>query len=70
MVVMLAVNATGLLRLDAEGEMYGMDLTEHGIPAYPEYVLTAAGTPKGLVHFEPAVAPAAIPIAHASRSGD
>jgi Amt family ammonium transporter len=70
MVVMLAVNATGLLRLDAEGEMYGMDLTEHGIPAYPEYVLTAAGTPKGLVHFEPAAAPAGIPVAHASRSGD
>jgi ammonium transporter, Amt family len=70
LVVMYAVNAMGLLRLDAEGEMHGMDLTEHGIPAYPEYVITAAGTPKGLVHFPPAASPAAIPVAHASRSGD
>jgi Amt family ammonium transporter len=70
MVVMLAVNATGLLRLDAEGETYGMDLTEHGIPAYPEYVITAAGTPKGLVHFEPSPSAAGVPVAHSARSGD
>jgi Amt family ammonium transporter len=48
MVVMLAVNALGLLRLPAEYELYGMDLHEHGISAYPEYVITALGSPSGL----------------------
>src|ERR1700676_882755 len=48
MVVMLAVNATGTLRLPAEYELYGMDLHEHGISAYPEYVITALGSPRGL----------------------
>ena len=47
MVVMLAVNATGTLRLPAEAELYGMDLHEHGISAYPEYVITALGSPSG-----------------------
>ena len=49
MIVMLAVNATGTLRLPAEHELYGMDLHEHGISAYPEYVITALGSPTGLV---------------------
>ena len=48
MVVMLLVNATGTLRLPAEYELYGMDLHEHGISAYPEYVITALGSPTGL----------------------
>jgi ammonium transporter, Amt family len=48
MIVMLAVNATGTLRLPAEFELYGMDLHEHGISAYPEYVITALGSPTGL----------------------
>src|SRR6202022_320146 len=48
MVVMLAVNATGLLRVSKEGELYGLDLHEHGIAAYPEYVITALGSPTGL----------------------
>jgi Amt family ammonium transporter len=48
MVVMLAVNATGTLRLPAEFELYGMDLHEHGISAYPEYVITSLGSPTGL----------------------
>ena len=48
MVVMLAVNAFGMLRLPAEYELYGMDLHEHGISAYPEYVITALGSPTGL----------------------
>jgi Amt family ammonium transporter len=48
LVVMYAVNAIGLLRITREGEMYGMDLHEHGISAYPEYVVTAAGRPSGL----------------------
>jgi ammonium transporter, Amt family len=48
LVVMYAVNAIGLLRVSAEGENYGLDLHEHGIPAYPEYVITSIGRPMGL----------------------
>jgi Amt family ammonium transporter len=48
MILMLAVNATGTLRVSQEGEMYGLDLHEHGISAYPEYVITALGSPTGL----------------------
>ncbi len=47
MLVMYAVNALGLLRVSAEGELYGLDLHEHGISAYPEYVISALGTPSG-----------------------
>src|ERR1700687_5731027 len=36
-----AVNATGTLRVSEEGELYGLDLHEHGISAYPEYVISA-----------------------------
>jgi Amt family ammonium transporter len=46
--VMYLVNATGTLRVSAEGELYGLDLHEHGISAYPEYVISSAGTPVGL----------------------
>lgn len=48
MAVMLAVNATGTLRLPAEAELYGMDLHEHGISAYPEYVISPFAAPAGL----------------------
>jgi hypothetical protein len=37
------VNATGTLRVSREGELYGLDLHEHGISAYPEYVISSAG---------------------------
>src|SRR5271155_1599811 len=46
--VMYLVNATGTLRVSREGELYGLDLHEHGISAYPEYVISSAGTPMGL----------------------
>jgi Amt family ammonium transporter len=46
--VMYAVNALGMLRLPAEMEAYGMDLHEHGISAYPEYVISALGAPSGM----------------------
>jgi len=48
MVVMLAVNSIGMLRLPREAELYGMDLHEHGISAYPEYVISALGAPSGM----------------------
>ncbi len=48
MAVMLIVNATGTLRVSKEGELYGLDLHEHGISAYPEYVITSLGRPDGM----------------------
>ena len=32
--VFLAINAAGLLRVSAEGEQEGIDIHEHGSPAY------------------------------------
>jgi len=52
LVLMYAVNAMGILRVSKEGEAYGLDLHEHGVPAYPEYVVTAAAQPSGLVHVD------------------
>jgi len=48
MIVMLAVNATGTLRISKEGELHGMDLHEHGISAYPEYVISSMAAPAGM----------------------
>jgi Amt family ammonium transporter len=45
---MYAVNATGTLRLSKEHELYGMDLAEHGISAYPEYVISPLAAPTGM----------------------
>src|SRR5713226_2953719 len=56
MVVMKVVNAMGMLRLPPEMETYGMDLHEHGISAYPEYVISALGAPSGMTQELPAAA--------------
>jgi Amt family ammonium transporter len=45
--MMYALNAFGILRVSEEGELHGLDLHEHGIPAYPEYALHASATPQG-----------------------
>jgi len=37
--LMYAVKATGTLRVSREGELEGLDLHEHGMVAYPEYVI-------------------------------
>jgi len=47
MLLMWAVNLTGTLRVSKEGELYGLDLHEHGIAAYPEYVISSLGSPAG-----------------------
>jgi Amt family ammonium transporter len=52
--VMYAIKAIGQLRVSAEGELHGLDLHEHGIPAYPEYLISPVGRPSGLVYDEPA----------------
>ncbi len=49
-IVMYAVNAVGLLRVSKEGEQYGLDLHEHGISAYPEYVISSTGRPAGMAY--------------------
>src|SRR4029077_3167470 len=49
MAVMLAVNALGVLRVSEEGERFGLDLHEHGISAYPEYVISSLARPTGMM---------------------
>ncbi|HZY63864.1 MAG TPA: ammonium transporter [Edaphobacter sp.] len=49
MLVMWLVNLTGTLRVPREVELYGLDLHEHGISAYPEYVISSLGAPTGAV---------------------
>jgi Amt family ammonium transporter len=44
MLMFSIINAMGLLRVSKEVEQYGLDLHEHGIPAYPEYLLTTSGS--------------------------
>lgn len=56
-VVMVLVNATGTLRVSKEGELYGLDLHEHGISAYPEYVISALAAPGGVSHAQDSLAP-------------
>jgi ammonium transporter, Amt family len=47
LVLMWVVNAMGILRVSKEGELYGLDLHEHGIPAYPEYMISPSAMPGG-----------------------
>lgn len=48
MVMFKVLDAVKLLRLSKEGELLGMDLDQHGISAYPEYVITSAGVPNAM----------------------
>ena len=71
MVVMLLVKAMGQLRISEAGEVYGLDLHEHGISAYPEYVISALGQPAGMTgesSGQPAPPPAAQPGRRDARS--
>jgi len=45
--VFYALDAVGRLRLSEEGEHDGLDIHEHGISAYPEYVISALASPAG-----------------------
>src|SRR6266404_4755796 len=51
--VMYAIKGVGLLRVSGEGELHGLDLHEHGISAYPEYLISPAGRPAGMTFAEP-----------------
>ncbi|MBV9937523.1 MAG: hypothetical protein JO150_03385, partial [Acidobacteriaceae bacterium] len=74
MAVMYAVNAFKLLRVSTEGEAYGLDLHEHGISAYPEYVISSLGRPSGMAvrdaygEMEPATARINLQEAHPRTS--
>ena len=49
MALMYAVKYAFRLRIPTEGEIEGLDLHEHGFPAYPEYVVTGDdGCPKSI----------------------
>ncbi len=48
MIVFAALHMVGRLRISKEGEMEGLDLHEHGISAYPEYVISALAAPMGM----------------------
>ncbi|HVZ73344.1 MAG TPA: ammonium transporter [Polyangia bacterium] len=48
MVMFWALKAVRLLRLSKEGELLGMDIDQHGISAYPEYVISALTAPAGM----------------------
>jgi ammonium transporter, Amt family len=48
LILMYGVNAMGILRVTKEGELHGLDLHEHGISAYPEYVISSMGRPAGM----------------------
>src|SRR5947209_8187241 len=50
--VMYALKAVRLLRISSDGELHGLDLTEHGISAYPEYLISPMGRPAGLIAHE------------------
>jgi len=39
---MYAVKLTGTLRISKEGELEGLDLHEHGGPAYPEQITSSS----------------------------
>ena len=53
--LMYLVSLTGTLRVSKEGEIEGLDLHEHGIPAYPEYLIAPSAQPSG--HRQPGVSP-------------
>jgi Amt family ammonium transporter len=57
MTIFGVLNAAKLLRISKEGELEGMDIHEHGISAYPEYVISALAAPSGMsrdtVNFTP-----------------
>ena len=51
--VMYAIKGVRLLRVSSAGEIYGLDLHEHGISAYPEYMISPVARPTGMTFEEP-----------------
>ena len=60
--LMYAVKATGTLRVSKAGELEGLDLHEHGMLAYPEYVIHGySPTPHHAAQLSQERLPAAMP---------
>jgi Amt family ammonium transporter len=60
-VLMYGVKATGTLRVSEAGELEGLDVHEHGMPAYPEYVIHGYDTSPAQASSSASVARAAVP---------
>ncbi len=60
MAMFAALNAFGLLRVSHEGELVGLDIDQHGISAYPEYVLSGSSSSIGQVLASASPSPAAV----------
>jgi Amt family ammonium transporter len=67
MAVFGVLNMVKQLRISKEGEIEGMDLHEHGISAYPEYVISALAAPSGMGRDTVNVIPASAIGHHESR---
>ena len=65
--VMYALKAVRLLRVSPEGETYGLDLHEHGIPAYPEYVISSFARPTGMPGGERTLSTESLPTMNSVR---
>jgi Amt family ammonium transporter len=59
--LMYAVKLTGTLRISREGEIEGLDLHEHGMLAYPEYVIHGYEPTPHSAGVAQAMAPVAMP---------
>src|SRR5262249_38653021 len=68
LVLMYAVHLMGYLRVSEEGELYGLDLHEHGISAYPEYVISTMHRPAGMSGEGHAHAPISVGAPSAART--
>jgi len=60
--LMYAVKATGTLRVSKAGELEGLDLHEHGMLAYPEYVIHGYSPSLQQVPREGSTAPMGVPV--------
>ncbi len=61
-VLMYSVKATGTLCVSREGELEGLDLHEHGMVAYPEYVIHGyEPSPVSTGEVQPTMTPAGVP---------
>ncbi|PWT94125.1 MAG: ammonium transporter [Blastocatellia bacterium] len=60
--VMSSLKALGVLRVSEHGENVGLDIYEHGLPAYPEYVITPEALPAGILTQAEPVSEAPTPI--------
>ena len=70
MALFWVLNLLGMLRITKEGELEGMDLHEHGISAYPEYVISGASARVAGAAAPGISAASASPAASASTAGD